>query len=134
VIFLGLAQHARLDHGWDVLIGKLVRAVEERRAEVADLRRRVGRNSGNSSMPPSADDLPGKVPPRRGARHGRWGADARGDGLCSPSQLVAGWSRPAERLTRLTWTPVFVTGGDGPAVARHAISADSPASLSYLVS
>jgi Family of unknown function (DUF6444) len=37
-------------------------------AEVADLRRRLGRNSGNSSMPPSADDLPGKVPPRREAR------------------------------------------------------------------
>jgi len=52
----------------DELIGELVRAVEELRAEVADLRRRLGRNSGNSSMPPSADDLPGKVPPRREAR------------------------------------------------------------------
>src|SRR5438034_9975154 len=52
----------------DELIGELVRAVEELRAEVADLRRRLGRNSGNSSMPPSADDLPGKVPPRRAAR------------------------------------------------------------------
>jgi hypothetical protein len=52
----------------DELIGQLVRAVDELRAEVADLRRRLGRNSGNSSMPPSADDLPGKVPPRRQAR------------------------------------------------------------------
>jgi len=52
----------------DELIGELVRAVEELRAEVADLRRRLGRNSGNSSMPPSADDLPGKAPPRREAR------------------------------------------------------------------
>ena len=30
---------------------------------VAELERRLGRNSGNSSMPPSADDLPGRTPP-----------------------------------------------------------------------
>lgn len=30
---------------------------------VAELERRLGRNSGNSSMPPSTDDLPGKTPP-----------------------------------------------------------------------
>jgi hypothetical protein len=33
-------------------------------AEVRELRRRLGRNSGNSSMAPSADDLPGRKPPR----------------------------------------------------------------------
>src|SRR6266536_1274569 len=40
------------------------------RAENADLRERLerlerllSRNSGNSSMPPSTDDLPGKTPP-----------------------------------------------------------------------
>lgn len=32
-------------------------------AEVAELRRRLGLNSGNSSMPPSADDLPGRTAP-----------------------------------------------------------------------
>jgi hypothetical protein len=31
--------------------------------EVRELRRRLGRNSGNSSMAPSADDLPGRTPP-----------------------------------------------------------------------
>jgi transposase len=31
--------------------------------EVRELRRRLGRNSGNSSMPPSADDLPGRASP-----------------------------------------------------------------------
>ncbi len=33
--------------------------------EVAALRRQRGRNSGNSSLPPSGDDQPGRVPPRR---------------------------------------------------------------------
>jgi hypothetical protein len=32
-------------------------------AEVRDLRRKMGRDSGNSSMAPSADDLPGRKPP-----------------------------------------------------------------------
>jgi transposase len=32
--------------------------------EVRELRRRLGRNSGNSSMAPSADDLPGRTPPK----------------------------------------------------------------------
>lgn len=32
-------------------------------AEVRDLRRKIGRNSGNSSMAPSADDLPGRKAP-----------------------------------------------------------------------
>jgi transposase len=31
--------------------------------EVRELRRKLGRNSGNSSMPPSADDLPGRTSP-----------------------------------------------------------------------
>jgi hypothetical protein len=50
----------------DELIGELVRAVGELRAEVTDLKHRLGRNSGNSSMLPSADDLPGRC--RRGGR------------------------------------------------------------------
>ena len=50
------------------VLGELGRAVDELRAEVADLRRRLGPNSGNSSTPPPTDDLPGKVPPSRKAR------------------------------------------------------------------
>jgi len=57
----------------------LIRAQAERiavlEAVVADLRERVAaaersgsRNSGNSSMPPSADDLPGRKPPRKQRR------------------------------------------------------------------
>lgn len=44
-----------------------VRQLEAADAELAErlarLERAVSRNSGNSSMPPSADDLPGKAPP-----------------------------------------------------------------------
>jgi transposase len=78
----------------DELIGELARAVEELRAEVADLRRRLGRNSGNSSMPPSADDLPGKAPPKREAR-GKGSGRGRGKqpGAAGTSMT---WAKPDE--------------------------------------
>ncbi len=44
-------------------IGELRADVVALAAEVRELRRRLGRNSGNSSMAPSADDLPGRKPP-----------------------------------------------------------------------
>jgi hypothetical protein len=54
----------------DAVIAEQAVAIEELRsdvvalaAQVAELRRRLGRNSGNSSMAPSADDLPGHAPP-----------------------------------------------------------------------
>jgi transposase len=40
-------------------------------ARVERLERLASRNSGNSSMPPSADDLPGRTPPRREQPPGR---------------------------------------------------------------
>ena len=42
--------------------------IAELEAKVARLERLISRNSGNSSMPPSSDDLPGKKPPERKAR------------------------------------------------------------------
>ena len=42
-------------------------------AQVAELRRRLGRNSGNSSMAPSADDLPGRTPPPAKPKRGKGG-------------------------------------------------------------
>jgi transposase len=54
----------------DRLIAEQVRAIEELSAKVARLERLVSRNSGNSSMPPSADDLPGRKPPREKPRRG----------------------------------------------------------------
>src|ERR1700684_2445815 len=46
-------------------IGELKADVLALAEEVRELRRRLGRNSGNSSMAPSADDLPGRVPPEQ---------------------------------------------------------------------
>ena len=51
---------------------------------IAALERAASRNSGNSSMPPSSDDLPGrKAPPRRGGSGGKRGKrpGAPGSGL-----------------------------------------------------
>jgi transposase len=42
--------------------------VAELEERLARLERAVSRNSGNSGMPPSADDLPGRTPPRRRQR------------------------------------------------------------------
>jgi transposase len=54
------------------VIGLLAAENARLAGQVADLGARVERlerlawhNSGNSSMPPSADDLPGRTPPRR---------------------------------------------------------------------
>lgn len=44
---------------------RLAGQVADLAARVERLERQASRNSGNSSMPPSADDLPGRTPPRR---------------------------------------------------------------------
>jgi len=70
------------------------RAIEELRAEVAELRRQPGRNSRNSSMPPSADDLPGRVPPKR-ERRGKGSKRGRGKQPGAPGTSMA-WAEPDE--------------------------------------
>jgi transposase len=59
----------------DVLIAVQAERIEALEALVADLREQLAaalragsRNSGNSSMPPSTDDLPGRTPPRKPRR------------------------------------------------------------------
>jgi len=44
--------------------------IAEQAEKIARLERLISRNSGNSSMPPSTDDLPGKKPPERRTRQG----------------------------------------------------------------
>jgi transposase len=78
----------------DQVIAELGRAVEELRAEVAELRRRLGRNSRNSSMPPSTDDLPGRQPPRRERRQGGPGRK-RGKQPGAPGAAMS-WAEPDE--------------------------------------
>ena len=52
------------------LVTQLAAANEELRAKVAKLEHLLSRNSGNSSSPPSKDDLPGKKPPAPKNRRG----------------------------------------------------------------
>jgi transposase len=46
-----------------LLIQSQANTIAQLEARVAKLERQLGRNSGNSSMPPSTDDLPGRTPP-----------------------------------------------------------------------
>ena len=52
------------------MIAAQAEAIEELRRKVERLERLVSRNSGNSGMAPSADDLPGRKPPREKPRRG----------------------------------------------------------------
>ena len=49
-------------------IAALEAVVADLREQLADAERSGSRNSGNSSMPPSSDDLPGRRPPRKQRR------------------------------------------------------------------
>ena len=59
-----------LNEDKDGVIAGLRARNEELAERVARLERLISRNSGNSSMPPSSDDLPGKKPPERKPRRG----------------------------------------------------------------
>ncbi|MEV6674499.1 IS66 family transposase [Streptomyces sp. NPDC051162] len=49
-------------------LAALMEKFEQQEAELTRLRHLVSRNSGNSSMPPSKDDDPGRTPPRKQRR------------------------------------------------------------------
>jgi hypothetical protein len=104
----------------DAVIAEQGQAIDELRAdvvalagEVRELRRRLGRNSGNSSMPPSADDLPGRKPPEPKPGRGKGGRKPGGQPGSKGSHLA--WSQapddtvqhfPAGRASAaLTWPP-----------------------------
>jgi transposase len=64
-----------LDAACDAVISVQARVIELLAGQVSDLAARVerlerlaSRNSGNSSMPPSADDMPGRTPPPKPKR------------------------------------------------------------------
>ena len=78
-------------------IGELQSDLAALAGEVAELRRRLGRNSGNSSMAPSADDLPGRTPPPAKPKRGKGG---RGPGKQpgAPGSHLAWSASPDERV------------------------------------
>jgi len=83
------------------LIGELRDAVGAQAGQIAALREQVtrleralSRNSGNSSMPPSLDDLPGKKPPERKARGGTGKKRKPGKQPGAPGAYLAWNPRP----------------------------------------
>jgi transposase len=85
----------------DELIAEQGQAIAELKAglvalaeEVRELRRRLGRNSGNSSMAPSADDLPGRAAPA--PKPGRGGTRKPGKQPGAPGSHLA-WSDVPDR-------------------------------------
>src|SRR6266852_6928918 len=78
-------------------IGELRSDVVTLAAQVAELRRRLGRNSGNSSMAPSADDLPGRTPPPAKPKRGRGGRKP-GKQPGTPGSHLAWSASPDERV------------------------------------
>src|SRR5260370_13585798 len=85
-------------------IGELQSDLVALAGEVAELRRRLGRNSGNSSMAPSADDLPGRTPPPAKPKRGKGG---RGPGKQpgAPGSHLAWSPSPDERVPHLPQGP-----------------------------
>src|SRR5260370_40136824 len=115
----------------DALIWEPAAGIEELRsgvvalaAHVAELRRRLGRNSGNSSMAPSADDLPGRTPPPAKPGRGKGGRKPGGQPGSKGSHLA--WSQKPDATV-----PHFPAGAweCGPApedAARPGVAARHP--------
>ncbi len=87
-----------LDAARDAVIAAQARVIEVLAGQVKDLTARVdrlerlaSRNSGNSSMPPSADDLPGRTPPQPNPKRGRGGRKPGGQPGSKGSHLA--WSQ-----------------------------------------
>ncbi len=86
--------------------GELAGRVAELEERLARLERAVSRNSGNSSMPPSADDLPGKA--ARGAQAGPGSGKRRqGKQRGAPGANLA-WSESPDKTE-----PLFPQGECG---------------------
>jgi hypothetical protein len=78
------------------LVAEQARQIEQLRADNAQLQARVqrlerliSRNSGNSSMPPSTDDLPGRTPPADPPPRGQAGKRRRGKQPGAPGAHLA---------------------------------------------
>ena len=90
--------------------------------EIGGLRRRLGRNSGNSSMPPSSDDvLPGRPTPGERAKGGGRGGK-RGGQRGAPGSGLA-WSVPDEVVAHYPCGACGGCGGDLAEAADEGVAA-----------
>ncbi len=111
-------------------IGAQQRQIEELQQKVAQLERAMSRNSGNSSMPPSADDLPGrKPPPRQQRRAAERAARKRGGQPGAPGTSMS-WAEPDEVICHLPAGACAcgadLAGADDLGVARSYQQLDIP--------
>ena len=74
--------------------------IAELEEKVARLERLISRNSGNSSMPPSADDLPGRKPAERKARGGAGKKRKPGKQPGAPGAYLA-WNEDPDKTENL---------------------------------
>lgn len=80
----------------DAVIAEQARLIGDLQDRVSRLERAASRNSGNSSMPPSSDDLPGrKAPSRQQRRAQERAARKRGKQAGSPGAAMT-WAEPSE--------------------------------------
>jgi transposase len=80
----------------DSVIAEQAKLIADLQDRMARLERAVSRNSGNSSMPPSADDLPGRRPPSRQQRRAdERAARKRGKQPGAPGAAMS-WAVPDE--------------------------------------
>ncbi|WP_373368813.1 DUF6444 domain-containing protein, partial [Candidatus Mycobacterium methanotrophicum] len=98
LIALVAGQAARIAEQ-DARIAELAAANEESAARLARLEHLLSRNSGNSSMPPSQDDAPGRVAPVKPKRRSGSGRK-RGKQPGAPGTHLAWTDGPAERVDR----------------------------------
>ncbi|MFD0507319.1 DUF6444 domain-containing protein [Streptomyces chiangmaiensis] len=84
-------------------LAELMEKFEQQAAELARLQHLLSRNSGNSSMPPSKDDGPGRATPRK-ERRAKPSGRAKGNSPARRGPRCAGARRTNSTTTR-TATP-----------------------------
>ena len=121
-----IALHDELAARQDERIAALTALAVELREQLDAALRAVSRNSGNSSMPPSGDDLPGRKPPARKDRR----AAQRAEGKRKPGKQP-GSPGAAMRWRRADKTVNHFPRGDCECGADLADAADLGVARSY---
>jgi hypothetical protein len=78
-------------------VGSQADVIAALREQVTRLERAVSRNSGNSGMPPSGDDTPGRVPPTKRQPRPGGGKRGRGKQPGAPGAAMS-WEEPDDTL------------------------------------